>query len=67
VALEAMFLFGITTADGKYLKHLVFDPGGKKATLNFTFPCEKPTKNNWNSWFKFWRNFTITGDKLHVP
>jgi hypothetical protein len=28
--LEAIFLSVITTADGKYLEHFVFDPGGKK-------------------------------------
>jgi hypothetical protein len=27
--LEALFLLDIMTADGKYLKKIVFDPGGK--------------------------------------
>jgi hypothetical protein len=67
VALEAIFLSDLTTADGKYLKDFVFAPGGRNKASMFKFPCERPTRSDWNSWFNFWHNFTTTGDTLKVP
>ncbi len=65
--LEATFLLDITTADGRYLEHFVFAPGGRDKASTFTFPREQQTWRNRNSWFNFWHNFTTTGDKLKVP
>jgi hypothetical protein len=66
-ALEAIFLSDVTTADGQYLKKIVFGPGSKNTKSKFKFPCEKPSNKDWNLWFNFWHNFTLTGDKLKVP
>jgi hypothetical protein len=52
--LEAIFLSDITTADGRYLEKIVFNPVGKETKSKFKIPCKKPTNNNWNSWFNFW-------------
>ncbi len=38
VYLQALFLSDITTADGKYLEHFVFDPGGATSQSQYTFP-----------------------------
>jgi hypothetical protein len=31
------------------------------------FPREKPSRKDWDLWFDFWHNFTMTGGKLNVP
>ncbi len=46
VSLEAIFLSDITTADGRYLEHFVFAPGGRDKASTFTFPCNQPTQSN---------------------
>jgi hypothetical protein len=66
-ALEDIILSDITTADGRYLEKFVFDPGSKNTKSKFKFPHEYPSNKDWNSWFNFWHNFTLTGDKLKVP
>jgi hypothetical protein len=45
-SLEALFHSDITTADGKYLEHFVFDPGGSAKHLQYTFPREQPTRQD---------------------
>jgi hypothetical protein len=67
VVLEAIFLSDLITVDGKYLKDFIFAPGGRDKASTLTFPHERPTQSNWNSWFNFWHNFTTTGDTLKVP
>ncbi len=67
VALEAIFLSDLTTADGKYLEDFVFALDGRDKASTFKFPCEQLTWRDWNSWFNFWHNFTTTGDTLKVP
>jgi hypothetical protein len=62
--LEALFLSDITTADGKYLEHFVFDPGGRAKCSRYTFPREQPTRQDWDSWINFWHASTNTGGKL---
>ena len=67
-ALKAIiFLSDISTADGRYLTNFVFNRGGTMAESMFKFPLQSPTKDDWNSWFNFWHQFTSTGDKLKVP
>jgi hypothetical protein len=46
VYLQVLFLSDITTADGKYLKHFIFDPGGATKWSRYTFPQEKPSKQD---------------------
>jgi hypothetical protein len=65
--LEAIFLSDVTTADGQYLKKIVFNLESKNMKSKFKFPREYPSNKDWNSWFNFWHNFTLTGDKLKVP
>jgi hypothetical protein len=67
VAHEAIFLFDLTTADGKYLEDFIFAPGGRGKASAFKFPREQPSWSDWDSWFDFWHHFTTTGDKLKVP
>jgi hypothetical protein len=67
VALEVLFLLDITTANDRYLEEFVFTPGGRERALQFKFPCEHPTRADWNVWFNFWHSFTTTGGKLKVP
>jgi hypothetical protein len=43
-SLEALFLSDITMADGKYLDHFVFDPGGSAKHSQYTSPREQPTR-----------------------
>jgi hypothetical protein len=57
----------ITTVDGQYLENFAFNPGRTTTKSMFKFPRESPTKDDWNSWFNFWHQFTSTGDKLKVP
>ncbi len=66
-ALKAIFLSDITTADDRYLKNFVFNPGSAPMESTFKFPQESPTKDGWNLWFNFWHQFTSTGDKRRVP
>ena len=67
-ALKAIFLSDhITTVDGQYLENFAFNPGRTTTKSMFKFPRESPTKDDWNSWFNFWHQFTSTGDKLKVP
>ncbi len=65
--LQALFLSDIATADGKYLKHFVFDPGGIARRLRYTCPREQPMRHNWDRWIKFWRTYTTMGSKLKPP
>ncbi len=44
--LEALFLSDTTMADGEYLEHFVFDPGGSNKHLQYTFPGEQPTRQD---------------------
>ncbi len=68
VSLESIFLSDISTADGKYLEDFfVFNPGGRGQSSKFKFPCEVPTRGDWDSWFNFWHSYTATGNTLHVP
>jgi hypothetical protein len=66
-ALEAIFLSDITTADGRYLKHFIFDPGRKTSWSHYKFPLEQPARENWGHWMNFWHSFTMKGGKLKVP
>jgi hypothetical protein len=59
--MKAIFLSDISTVDGRYLEHFVFDPGTTMAGSMFLFPREKPTRNNWNHWINFWHNYVTTG------
>ncbi len=65
--LEAIFLSDIMTADGCYLEHFVFEPEKITSRSKYTFPREKPSRKDWDLWFDFWHNFTMTGGKLNVP
>ena len=67
VSLESIFLSDLTTPDGRYLEHFVFNPGGRNRLSSFMFPREIPTREDENEWFNFWQNFTTTGNKLKVP
>jgi hypothetical protein len=66
-ALEAMFLSDITTADGRYLEHFIFDPGRKTSWSHYKFHLEQPAREDWGCWMNFWHSFTTTGGKLKVP
>jgi hypothetical protein len=48
VYLEALFLLDITTADEKYPKNFVFNPGGKMKSLQYKFPREQSSWQNWD-------------------
>jgi hypothetical protein len=52
--LQALFLSDIATADGKYLKHFIFNPGGKARQSRYTFPREQPTRHDWDRLINFW-------------
>jgi hypothetical protein len=67
VYLQVLFLSNITTADGKYLEHFIFDPGGATKRSRYTFPREKPSKQDWDRWINFWHEHTTTGGKLKSP
>jgi hypothetical protein len=64
VSLQAIFLSDITTADGKYLEDFVFNPGGKTRQSRYSFPREKPSRQDWDQWVNFWHKYTTTGGKL---
>ncbi len=66
-AMKAIFLSDITTADGKYLEHFVFEPGTDTAATRYIFPREKPTRTDWAIWIDFWHGYTNTGGKLKAP
>jgi hypothetical protein len=66
-AMKAIFLSDISTVDGKYLEHFVFDPGMAAVGLTYIFPREKPTRDNWATWIDFWHSYTTTGGKLKTP
>jgi hypothetical protein len=65
--LQCIFLSDLVTADRRYPKSFVFDPGPIKRQSNYCFPQECPTKRNWDTWFNLWHDYTTTGDKLRVP
>ena len=66
-SLQCIFLSDLAMADGRYLESFVFDPGPPKQCSNYCFPCEHPTKTDWDTWFNFWQNYATTGGKLKVP
>jgi hypothetical protein len=61
------FLSEIATADGKYLEHFVFDPGGKKRQLCYTFLRVQPRRHDWDRWINFWHAYTTMSSKLKTP
>jgi hypothetical protein len=65
--MKAIFLLDITTADGKYLEHFVFEPGMDTTATRYIFPQEKPTRDDWATWIDFWCGYTTTGGKLKTP
>jgi hypothetical protein len=65
--LETIFLSDITTADGRYLEHFIFDPGGKTSRSQYKFFLEQPTREDWGCWMNFWHSFTTMGGKFKVP
>jgi hypothetical protein len=67
VYLQTLFHLDITTADGKYLEHFVFNLGSNTHCSRYTFPREKPTRQDWDLWVNFWHGFTTTGGKLKIP
>jgi hypothetical protein len=66
-ALEIIFLSDMTTANGQYLDHFIFDPGGQTSRSTYKFPQENPMRGDGEVWFDFWHKHTATGDKLHIP
>ena len=66
-SLQCIFLSDLVTADGRYLKSFVFEPGPPKQRSNYRFPRECPTKKDWDIWFNFSHNYATTGGKLKVP
>jgi hypothetical protein len=66
-AMRAIFLLDLSTADGKYLKHFVFNPGMATAGSMYIFPRGNSTRDYWDHWFDFWHSYTTTGGKLKVP
>ncbi len=67
VMLNCIYLSDLVTADGRYLESFVFDPGPVKWQSNYHFPEECPTQSDHDTWFNFWHNFAMTGNKLRVP
>ena len=65
--LQCIFLSDMVTADGRYLESFVFDPGPVKRRSNYRFPRECPSQKDWETWFNFWHNYVLTGDKLKIP
>ncbi len=41
-AMKAIVLSDLSTADGRYLEHFVFDPGLATVSSTYKFPREKP-------------------------
>jgi hypothetical protein len=48
VSLQAIFLSDIMTADRKYLENFVFAPGGATMQSRYSFPRERPTRQDWD-------------------
>jgi hypothetical protein len=67
VYLQTLFLSDITTAGRKYLERFIFDPGSNTHCSRYTFPREKPTRQDWDLWVNFLHGFTTTGEKLKTP
>jgi hypothetical protein len=67
VYLQALFLSDITMADGKHLKHFIFDPGGATTRSRYKFPRELLSHQNWEQWMKFWHEYMTPGGKLKTP
>jgi hypothetical protein len=65
--LQCIFLSDVVTADGRYLESFIFDPGPFKRRSNYRFPRECPSQKDWETSFKFWHSYVLTGDKLEVP
>ena len=51
----------------KVPRKFVFDPGPVKRHSNYCFPRECPSQKDWETWFNFWHNYVLTGDKLKAP
>jgi hypothetical protein len=66
VYLQTLCLLDVTTVDRKYLEHFVFNPGSNTCCSRYTFPSEKPTRQDWDLWVNFWHRFTTTGGKLKM-
>jgi hypothetical protein len=66
-AMKAIFLSDLSTADGRYLEHFVFDPGLATAGSTYKFPREKPTRDDWDTWVNFWHSYTTRGGRLTTP
>jgi hypothetical protein len=45
-ALEIIFLSDMTTADGQFLEHFVFDPGSQTSRSTYKFPQESLTRGD---------------------
>jgi hypothetical protein len=67
VYLQALFLLDITTADRKYLKRFIFDPGGVTTQSGYMFPREQPSRQDLDRWINFWHEYTTLGGKLKTP
>jgi hypothetical protein len=65
--IEIIVLLDMTTADGQYLEHFVFTPGGWTSRTKYKFPQENPMRGDWEVWFNFWHKHVATGDKLLIP
>jgi hypothetical protein len=63
VYLKALLLLDITAADGKYLEHFIFDPGGLTTQSGYKVPREQPSRQDWDRWINFWHECTTTGRK----
>jgi hypothetical protein len=66
-AMKAIFLSDLSTADGRYLEHFVFDPGLATASSTYKFPREKPTRDDCDTLVNFWHSYTTTGGRLMTP
>jgi hypothetical protein len=66
-ALEIICLLDMTTADGGYLEHFVFYPGGQFSRSKYKFPQEKSHKGRLRGMVNFWHKHMATRDKLHIP
>jgi hypothetical protein len=64
--LQCIFLSNLITADGRYLKSFVFEPGPFERRSNYYFPRECPSQKDWETWFNFWHSYVLTGDFSHT-
>ncbi len=60
-AMKAIFLSDLSTADGKYFEHFIFNPGLATVGSTYIFSREKPTREDWDTWVNFWQSYTTTG------